>query len=219
MRLYLPMKQLLLLLFFVPLIASAQTFEIGAAGGIVFHSRPADNIFTTQDKPLLGYAVSARASLLLPESQIGVGIEIAKITESNYLMPYYTTKVYNHLANPLITPYMFYNRRLNLPRGYFYYGLMLGPSIANMGINNLVYKNGSTIATDYTTTYNSVIGYAAGVQTGLVARLTGQLYFSLEAALRFTDYYYKPSNNKQTDDPYHYRYFYFPITAGLRVRI
>ncbi|MGN6568836.1 MAG: hypothetical protein ACTHJ0_12830 [Flavipsychrobacter sp.] len=214
------MKRLLLvLLLTLPLCSSAQTFEIGAAGGFNFHSRPADNVFTTQDKPMLGYTVAAKASLLLPQSQIGVGLEFSKITESNYLMPYYTTKVYNHLANPLITPYLFYNRRLNFTGSYFYYGLMFGPSIAKVGINQLVYVNGNSVPTDYTTTYNSAIGYAAGLQTGFVWHIAGQLSFSLEAAMRFVDYNYKDPGSKQTDNPYHYRYFYFPITAGLRVRI
>jgi len=213
------MKRLLLFLCLIPFISVAQTFELGIAGGLNFHSRPADNIFTTQDKPMLGYALVAKASLILPESQIGVGVEMLKITEYNYLMPYYTVKVYNHLANPLITPYLFYNRRHTLSAGYLYYGLMFGPSIANMGVNALEYTHGGTVATDYTTTYHSVVGYVGGIQAGIVFRLAGQLSFSAEAAMRFTDYYYRPPNNTQTDDPYRYRYFYFPITVGLRYKI
>jgi len=104
--------------------------------------------------------------------------------------------------------------------GYFYAGIMAGPAIADVGVNTWEYSNGNnTIPSGYTTTYNSVIGYVAGIQGGAVFYVTDAIGFTAEAALRYTDYNYNDPKSMTLDNPYHYKVYYFPITLGIRFRV
>ncbi len=211
------MKKLLLLVVMLPLYCKAQNFEFGLNGGCNFHFLPIHNIYTAGDKAVIGYAASFKADLVLPSAQIGVGVDVVNFSQYNYLMPVYTNKVYDHVANPLISPYAFYNRTWrNIINGYLYTGLMGGLAIAKIGLNTWEYANGPYgNPTGYSTSYNSAIGFTAGLQTGAVFMISKQLGANVEAALRYTDYNYTiPGTILQ--DPYHYRLFYIPITVGLR---
>lgn len=214
------MKKLLLIVIMLPLYCQAQNFEFGINGGCNFHFLPINNIYTTQDKAILGYAAGFRANLVLPAAQIGVGVELANFVEYNYVMPVYTAKVFNHIAEPLISPYAFYNRTYsNIINGYLYTGVMAGVTIARVGVNSWQYNNGIyNVPTGYSTVYNSARGFTAGLQAGAVLMVRKHLGLNLEAALRYTDYTYKAPSST-LEDPYHYRLFYIPITLGLRYRI
>jgi len=211
------MKKLLLFIVVLPLFADAQSFELGVNGGISFHSLPAGNIYTHQDKPLSSFVWNARGDLLLPNAQIGIAIEMTQIDQTNFLAPNYTMKVHDHLAKPLTAPYVFYNFVKRSSVGYVYGGLMVGGVIAKIGINTEEYSG--TVVTGYTTAYNGAFGYVVGLQAGFVADLSKHFGVNVEAAMRYADYNYKDPSTTLPDDPYHYKLFYFPMTVGLRYRI
>ncbi|HXS38083.1 MAG TPA: hypothetical protein VN721_15375 [Flavipsychrobacter sp.] len=214
------MKKLLILLCIAPSLCCAQNFEVGINGGINFHSLPVKNIYTHQDKAKIGYAISFKAALMLPQYQIGIGGEMVSLSEYNYLMPVYTSRVYNNLAKPLIAPYVFLNRMFDFSNGYFFAGIMAGPAIADVGVNTWEYPNGNNgIPSGYTTTYNSVIGYIGGLQGGAVFYLSDAIGLSVEGSLRYTNFNYNDPKSMTLDNPYHYKVYYFPITFGIRFRV
>ncbi|MDR3679807.1 MAG: hypothetical protein P4L41_07565 [Flavipsychrobacter sp.] len=211
------MKYLLLLLL-LPQVTIAQNFEVGILGGFNVHSRPFSNLSTLEDKSQPGYAVAAKASLLLPKAQIGLGVEMVSIQEYNYKMPQYTSREYNYIAKPLITPYLFYNIRYVSTKGYVYAGLMGGPTIAAVGVNTWQYNGYNGAVSGYSTAYNSTLGFVAGAQAGFVVRVDKHIGITGEAGLRYTQYDYKPVVVTSQENPYFYKYLYFPITAGVRYR-
>jgi hypothetical protein len=211
------MKKYLFILILLPQIAIAQKFELAVMGGFNIHSLPFNNQATLVDKSQPGYVAGAKASLLLPIAQIGLGLEIAQIQEYNYTIPQYTNREYNYLAKPLITPYLFYNLRHEYPKGYVYAGLMGGPVVAAVGVNTLTTDANGKI-TGYTTAYNATIGFVAGAQAGFVVRVDKHIGITGEAGLRYTQYDYKPVHSTSQENPYYYKYLYFPITAGIRYR-
>lgn len=213
------MRKLLLVLLILSVRCEAQNFELGLNAGCNFHFKPVNNIYTTQDKAIAGYAVGFKADLLLSEFQVGVGVDVENFSQYNYLMPDYTTKVYNYLAKPLITPYAFLNKTFAVSQGYLYAGLMGGPAIARIGINSWQYNNGPYgNPTGYTTAYYSASGYMGGLQGGGVFHLNKVCALNFEAGLRYCNYNYKSPTTK-LEDPYHYRVFYIPLTLGLRYLI
>jgi len=201
-------------------VAAAQNFEVGVFGGFAFHSRPYNNRYVIDDKTQPGYVVGAKASLTLPKAQIGLGVEMVNVQEYNYDLPTYSSRIYNNLAKPLITPYLFYNLLHNTPTGgYLYAGIMGGPVVASVGSNTLEYNGPNSTLSGYQTTYNSTLGYILGAQVGFAARVAKRVRICGEFGMRYTNYDYKPVNSTLQDDPYHYRYFYFPVTVGVRYRI
>lgn len=213
------MKKLLLLLLLLPATIYAQYFELGINGGISMHSRPINNTFTVQDKPKSSFITAVKGDLVLPRFEIGISVELLNLTETNYLMPIYNSRVYNYLARPLISPCAYVNHVHHIPGTYFYYGIMLGPAIARLGVNTWEYNGGGNTPSGYTTTYNSVSGFTGGIQGGFVFTLHNRLALNGELAVRYTDFNYKNPKSTQTDEPYHYRVIYVPITLGLRYRI
>ena len=207
------MKKILLALALLPVSCFAQHFEIGVNGGFDFHSLPENNTIAHQDKPVLGYAGGACIDLRLPHAQIGIGVDVAQLSETNYLAPTYTLKIYNRVANPLITPHAIYNYVWNHHRAYSYAGGMAGLAIARVGVNSY-YSNGSSV-TGYSTAYNSVTGFTAGLQAGFVMRAGKTIGIGGEAAMRYTSFTYTPPNNP-AENPYKYRLFYFPFTVSIR---
>lgn len=213
------MKYLILLLL-LPQIAVAQNFEVGVFGGFNFHNRPYNNEYTLADKTQPGYALGAKASLILPRAQIGLGVEMVDILEYNSNLPTYNTREYNYIAKPLITPYLFYNLTHPTTNGYLYAGLMAGPAVASVGVNTLQYNGSYGALSGYTTTYNSSVGYIMGAQAGFLIKASKRrIGISGEFGARYTDYNYKPVAATLQENRYHYRYFYFPVTAGVRYRI
>src|ERR1700759_2630745 len=105
------MKKLLFIVLVLPTLCRAQNFEFAVNGGGNFHFLPINNIYTTQDKATFGYTAGFKADLILPAVSIGVEVDFTSLSQYNYLMPDYTTKVYDHIANPLITPFAFLNKR------------------------------------------------------------------------------------------------------------
>lgn len=197
----------------------AQNFEVGVFGGINFHNKPYNNRYTLEDKTQASYAFGAKASLVLPKAQIGLGVEMANIKEYNYSIPTYTARQYNYIAKPLITPYLFYNLTHATNNGYLYAGIMGGPTVASVGVNTWEYNGYNGAISGYTTAYNSTVGFVAGAQAGFVIKVDKRIGISGEIGLRYTDYNYKPAITTLQDDPYHYRFVYFPVTAGVRYRI
>jgi hypothetical protein len=213
-------RSLLSLLMILPIACYAQNFEVALNGGFSFHSLPAKNDYTHEDKTVASYAASFKAGLLFEHSQIGVGAEMCTMKEYNYFVPPYTQRIYTYLAKPLITPFVYYNRMYHFGAGYFYAGLMGGPAVASVGVNNYQYANGPYgNITGYTTSFNSTIGFEGGAQIGLVFDITSRMGINVEAALRYAAYSYKDPNSTYLDNPYNYRVFYFPMTAGIRYRI
>jgi hypothetical protein len=202
----------------MPLLASAQGFEFGLNGGLAFHSVPINNTYTYNDKPKLSGAGSFKGDLVLPHLQIGVGVEMLNLIETNYDNAAYNFKTYNYLAKPLVNPYLFVNKTYYGGAGYFYIGAMAGAVIAKVGVNTFQYGTGGAV-TSYSTAYNSVTGYTGGVQLGFTARLFGPVSFNGEAAMRYTSFDYEVPNGTQADHPYRYHLFYFPMTVGLRWHI
>lgn len=216
------MKRLLLLLLLIPAAGRAQNFEIGLNGGVTVHARPMKNNYTSQDKGKAGYAALAKVSLLLPHTQIGIGVEATSILETNALISPYTSSETNYLAKPLIVPHAFYNFVHYNGSNYIYGGLMVGLAVANLGVNTYEYSSTSNnYITGYTTTYNSSLGFAAGLQAGFVSCFgkSKRVGINVQAALRFVDYSYTDPHTTLPDNPYHYRYIYLPFTAGIRYRI
>jgi hypothetical protein len=216
------MKYLFLLVLLAPTVSFAQNFEIGLNGGITVHARPMKNQYTSQDKVKAGYAGAAKIDLLLPHSQIGIGIEMVSITETNALVSPYTSFETNYIAKPLIVPHAFYNLVHRYTQSYIYAGIMAGLAIANMGVNTYEYSApaGGYIS-GYTTAYNSAIGFVGGLQAGFVASIdkSQKLGINMEAAVRYANYDYSDPTTTLVGNPYHYRYFYLPFTAGIRYRI
>jgi hypothetical protein len=216
------MKHLLLLLLLAPAVGFAQTFELGLNGGVAIHTRPMNDVYAHQDKVKAGYAGTAKIDLLLPHSQIGIGVEMVSVTETSALISPYTSYQTNHLAKPLIVPHAFYNLIHHYPQSYIYAGATVGLAIANLGINTYEYNPalGNNI-TGYTTAYNSAIGFVGGLQAGFVASIdkSQRLGINVEAAIRYADYNYTQPVATSNDDPQHYHYFYLPFTAGIRYRI
>jgi hypothetical protein len=216
------MKRLLLLLLLAPAVVSAQNFEIGLDAGVTVHARPMKNIYTTQDKEKAGFAALGKVSLLLPHTQIGIGVEATSITETNALISPYTSSETNYLAKPLIVPHAFYNFVHYNDQNYIYAGVMLGLAVASLGVNTYEYSSPSGgYITGYTTAYNSALGIAAGLQAGFVTCFgkSKKVGINVQAALRYVDYNYTDPTTTLTDNPYHYRYIYLPFTAGVRYRI
>ena len=207
------MKKILFILSMLPCICFAQQFEIAVDGGFNFHTLPMNNYIAKQDKPSGGYAAGASIDLLLPHTQIGIGVTIAQLTETNYLTPNYTIKVRNYVANPLTNPYAYYNHVWDQGKSYTYAGAMGGLAVASVGVNTYNYT-GNAI-TGYSTAYNSAIGYALGLQAGFIIRMNKHLGLGGEAAMRFTSFTYTPPNNP-VENPYKYRLFYFPFTVSLK---
>ena len=197
----------------VPVWCKGQHFEIGVDGGFVFHSLPMDNTIAKQDKASLGYTTGVSIDLQLPHSQIGIGASFTQITETNYLAPNYTFKIRNYVANPLTSPYAFYNYLWDYGHVYSYAGGMAGLAVGRVGVNS--YNNSGGNISSYSTTYYSTFGYVAGLQAGFVFRVTKKIGVGGEAALRYANYTYTPPNNPG-ENPYKYRYFYFPFTAALK---
>lgn len=213
------MKRLFLFLLLLPACCFGQNFEFGINGGLCFHSLPAQNSFVYDDKPTLAVAGSLRADLSLPGVQIGVGVEMTKLSEFNYLIPPYNIRQNVLIANPLITPHAFLNKTIRLrSSSYLYGGVMAGPVLARVGVNNWVYDN-NNVVTGYSTSYNSVTGFAAGLQLGVVLSINNRLGLNAEAATRYTSFTYKDFKSTMADNPYSYKLFYFPMTIGLRYRI
>jgi len=207
------MKKFLCALVLFPVLCHAQHFEIGVDGGFDFHSLPMNNTIAKQDKPSAGYVGGASIDLLLQHAQIGIGVAISQLTETNYIAPNYTIKIRNYVANPLITPFAFYNHIWNQGTTYTYAGAMAGLAIANVGVNTFNYSG--TNITGYSTAYNSTFGYEAGVQAGCVFHVSKKFGIGGEAAMRYASFTYTPPNNPETD-PYKYRLFYFPFTVSLK---
>lgn len=207
------------LLLLLPVLGLAQDFEIGINGGASFHSLPMGNSYTRDDKPTVSYVLSGKVDLKLPSAQIGIGLEMLDLDEYNFLIPKYTTRQYNHIAKPLITPFAFFNKLHELDNGYIYAGLMFGPAIAKVGVNQWEYNGPFGAISGYSTTYNSAIGYVAGIQAGATVGITDRLSLNLELALRYSSFTYTDPNSKQTDNPYRYHVVYYPLTLGLKYRI
>lgn len=215
------MKRLLLLLLLAPTVGRAQNFEIGLNGGVTVHARPMKNNYTSQDKVKVGFAALGKVSLLLPHTQIGIGVEATAITETNALISPYTSSETNYLAKPLIVPHAFYNFVHYNGQNYVYGGLMLGLAVASLGVNTYEYSSPGNYITGYTTAYNSSLGFAAGLQAGFVSCFgkSKKLGVNVQAAIRYVNYNYKDPNSSLPDNPYNYRYIYLPFTAGIRYRI
>jgi hypothetical protein len=207
------MKKLLFALIAVPFYCSAQQFEIGLDGGFAFHTLPMSNTIAKQDKPILGYAAGANIDLLLPHAQIGIGVSAAELSETNYLAPNYTIKVYDRIAHPLITPYAFYNYLWDQGSDYVYAGGMAGLAVASVGVNT--FDQTGPAVSGYTTAYNSTYGFVVGIQAGFIVRAGKHIGIGGQAAMRYTDYTYTPPSNPG-ENPYVYRLFYFPFTVSLR---
>ncbi|MBA3828956.1 MAG: hypothetical protein H0X33_08465 [Taibaiella sp.] len=214
------MKKLLFVLLIFPFVSNAQNFEFGLNGGINFHSLPYNNTYRVQDKPILGYAASVRGALILPKVQIGVEVAMVSLVETNFLMPVYTTKVYNYIANPLITTSLFINRTHNFAGGYVYYGLAAGPGIARVGINSWDYKGPNATVSGYHTDYTTITAYVTGgIQGGAVFNVHNHFSVSGEVAVRYTNFNYKDAKTAPSNEMYHYQMLFVPITIGIRYRI
>jgi hypothetical protein len=211
------MRKLLFLVTILPLYSLAQNFEFGLNAGCNFHFLPEKNIYTSQDKAKIGYAAAFKADLVLPHSQIGVGVDVVNFIQYNYLIPGYTIRQDDHIANPLISPNAFYNRTWrNIINGYLYTGFSGGLVIAKIGVNTWEYNNGQYAnPTGYSTTYNSAFGFSFGLQGGAVLKINEQFAVNLEIALKYVNYNYS-APGPQLQDPYFYRLFYIPITVGFR---
>jgi len=194
-------KYFLFLILLLPVTAFSQLVDLSLNGGVCFH-KISDNGFAS-NTPRNSFIGTFKAAVKHRKTEVGIGIEEQHITETTFG---YT----NELAKPLITPYIFINRLVKIPKCYLYAGIMAGLAIANVGEEKInIYKIHTPPSQDMI--YQVTTGYTMGVQAGFVYNVVKRLGVGIEAAFRYVDI--------PAQSPYNYSILSFPITLGVHWRI
>ena len=128
------MKKILLTLLLLPSVAFSQKLEFGINGGMAIHSAPLNSYVNgdavTND---IGYYAGARAAFSFLGFQAGIGVDVLKMTGTMDQTLGATMEL--NLADPAITPHLFINKKISLPKSYLYFGLSGGYTFVNYRSN------------------------------------------------------------------------------------
>ena len=202
------MKKILLLALLTPAISVAQKLEFGINGGMTAHTAPSHSYGKVHND--IGYYAGARAAFSFLGFQAGIGVDAIKMTGTREQILGPTMEL--NIADPAITPHLFINKKISLPKSYLYFGLSAGYTFVNYKSNKAFLDTRGHIAD----IDSKGSGFMGGLQLGYVFLLTSHLGINAEAAARY--YNYSP-HDPATSTYNKYRLFAFPVSVGVRYRL
>ena len=169
-RIFARMKQLLLILFLLPVCCQAQ-LEVGVNGGIVPYKVSLVSIDAT---PRIGSCYGLSASYKVHRMRYGLAYNAATLpvtqAYTNGLMPVGSATLY--YAKPLSSICLLAEREIDFDRFYLYFGVNAGAAFLSGG-NDVTYSEGDlsgsgiTVGVHAGCSYDFYKGLCANVQVGI----------------------------------------------------
>jgi hypothetical protein len=214
------MKHSIILTFLLlPFLATAQTYELGAGGGISLNGKPTNNLYFKGDKLTVNYA--SYLSLLKnmkDDVQMGIDIHMLELSrKSSVIYDFEGRNIGGDNKRFVYAKYAFsidavLNKKYYIGKNYVYGGIAAGLSIARNNAHNLP-DNVSYGAPD------GGYGLSVGVQLGYVYNIDNRWALNAEVDARYYDFDYKaiaPIVRPFTN--IHYRIVAYPLTIGVRYK-
>lgn len=214
------MKHTITLTFLLlPFLTNAQTYELGAGGGISINGKPTNNLYFKGDKLTVNYA--SYLSLLKnmkDDVQMGIDIHVLELSrKSSVMYDFEGRNIGGDNKRFVYAKYAFsidavLNKKYYIGKNYVYGGIAAGLSIARNNAHNLP-DNVSYGAPD------GGYGLSVGAQLGYVYNIDNRWALNAEVDARYYDFDYKaiaPIVRPFTN--IHYRIVAYPLTIGVRYK-
>lgn len=207
------------LLLLLPFLSPAQTYELGAGGGISINGKPTNNLYFRGDKLTVNYAsYLSLLKNLKDDVQLGVDIHMLELSRKSSVAYDFEGKTIGGdnkrfvYAKYALSIDAFLNKKYYLGQNYVYGGVAMGLGIARNNSHNLP-DNVSYGAPD------GGYGLSVGAQVGYVYNIDSRWAVNAELDVRYYDFDYKaiaPIVRPFTN--IHYRIVAYPLTVGVRYK-
>ncbi|MGN6568459.1 MAG: hypothetical protein ACTHJ0_10925 [Flavipsychrobacter sp.] len=214
------MKHSIILTFLLlPFLATAQTYELGAGGGISLNGKPTNNLYFKGDKLTVNYASYLSLLKNMKDNvQMGIDIHMLELSrKSSVIYDFEGRNIGGDNKRFVYAKYAFsidvvLNKKYYIGKNYVYGGIAAGLSIARNNAHNLP-DNVSYGAPD------GGYGLSVGAQLGYVYNIDNRWALNAEVDARYYDFDYKaiaPIVRPFTN--IHYRIVAYPLTISVRYK-